>query len=242
MRNVCNQASIRDLDGGRRRVARPGGARFALETRWGHFTTLLFFLAIALTLVAQPASADVVYGTYTGSSKTNVKYLDPDSLQVIATESYASKVTLNITPPIRNGTVTETNPFSLLLAPFSRSDGPTPGEIFAASARIFAVNGGTVLLQYWELDNTDNGFVGFLTNNHTADGLAKDRIIALLGGPGGTPKKFLMHDASIGAGLQCNMTATTTGRQLALKVSGYAFVPGQAIIRFTTKIAARRPR
>jgi hypothetical protein len=104
------------------------------------------------------------------------------------------------------------------------------------------VNGGNVLLQYWELDNSDAGFVGFLTNNHAVDGVARDGVVALLGGPGGTPKKFLMHDASIGAALQCNMSATTTGRRLALKVTGYAFVPGKAIIRFNTKIDARRPR
>jgi hypothetical protein len=238
MRNVRNQASLPDLNGGRRWVARAWDARFAAETRWRHSV----FLAIALALFAHPASADVVNGTYTGSAKTNVKYLDPGSLQVIAAESYTNKVSLNITSPIRNGTVTEANPFSLLLAPFSRGNGPTAGEIFAASARIFAVNGGNVLLQYWELDNTNAGFVGFLTNNHAVDGVARDGVVALLGGPGGTPKRFLMHDASIGAGLQCTMSATTTARQLALKIAGYAFVPGKAIIRFNTKIDARRPR
>jgi hypothetical protein len=236
MRTVCNCAPLLSP------AAKRFGEDFAEAGVWTRRAALLFSVLVTMAMFAVPAWADVVNGTYTGSSKTNVKYLDPGSLQVIATESYANKVTLNITPPVRSGTVAETNPFSLLLAPFSRGSGPTAGEIFAASARIFTVIGGNVLLQYWELDNTDDGFVGFLTNNHTADGLAKDRVIALLGGPGGTPKKFLMHDASIGAGLQCNMTATTTGRQLALKVTGYAFVPGQAIIRFTTKIDARRPR
>lgn len=205
------------------------------------FPASLFSLTIALTLLIVPAGADVVNGTYTGSSKTNVKYLDPATFAVVATGSYSRKVTVNITPPRQSGSVTESNPFSLTLAPFARGDTLTPGQVFAASARIFAVSGGNILLQYWDLDNTTGGFVGALTNNHVSDGAAKERVIALLGGPGGTPRKFLMHDASIGTALQCKMTATATGRQLAVKLTGYAFVPGEAIIRFTTKIDARRP-
>lgn len=205
------------------------------------FPACLFSLAAAFMFPIVPVRADVVNGTYTGSSKTNVRYLDPATLAVVATGSYSRKVTVNITPPRQNGSVTEANPFSLTLAPFARGDSLTPGQVFAASARIFVVSGGSILLQYWDLNNTVDGFVGALIDNHVGDGAAKERVIALLGGPGGTPTKFLMHDASIGTALQCKVTATATGRQLAVKLTGYAFVPGQAIIRFTTKIDARRP-
>jgi hypothetical protein len=43
-----------------------------------------------------------------------------------------------------------------------------------------------------------------------------------------------MHDASIGSGLQCKLTATASGRDLKVTVTGYAYVPGRAIIQFTT--------
>jgi hypothetical protein len=200
----------------------------------------IFSLAAWLFCLVLPADADVVRGTYIGSSKTNVRYLNPATLAVVSAESYSGKMNVTILPPRQNGSITESNPFSLTLTPFARGDGLTAGQVFAASARVFVVNGGSILLQYWDLSNTVDGFVGSLINNHLADGAGKERVIALLGGPGGTPRKFFMHDASIGAALQCTITATTIGRLLTLKLTGYAFIPGQAIVRFTTKISARR--
>ena len=95
-------------------------------------------------------------------------------------------------------------------------------------------------MQYWLLQNTATGFTGQLVVNHFEDDLARDKVIANLGGPGGTPAAFKMHDPRIGALLQTTFVSTVTGRQMTLKMNGYAFVPGQALIQFKTKITARR--
>ena len=170
-----------------------------------------------------------------------MRYLNPNTLQVIARESYTQKIRLVISPPRRLGAAVETNPFGLQLAPLSRKNPSVAGEVFAQSARVIPVTGGEVLVQYWDLDNTSTGFIGELSDNHSAEGILKDRVVALLGGPGGAARSFFMHDARVGAALQTKITGTATGRTLALKITGYAFVPSQAIIQFTTKIDSRRP-
>jgi hypothetical protein len=200
-----------------------------------------FFALSALALLASPGRADVVEATYTGSSRTNVRYLNPNTLQVVARESYTRKIRLVISPPRRLGTAVEINPFALQLAPLSRKNPSVAGEVFAASARVIPVTGGEVLVQYWDLDNTSTGFIGELSNNHSAEGIMKDRVVALLGGPGGAARSFFMHDARVGPALQAKMTGTAAGRTLELKITGYAFIPSQAIIQFTTKIDSRRP-
>jgi hypothetical protein len=236
---------LRVEDSAASRFGTSGGACSCLPSHVHIFTFMIYrrtlFALASLLALAAPGRADVVHGTYTGSSRTNVKYLNPNTLQVIATGSYSRKVKLVISPPRRLGAAVETNPFALQLAPLVRKSAPVVGEVFAASARIFSVPAGQVLLQYWDLDDTSTGFVGELSDNHAADGTSKDRVVALLGGPGGTPRPFLMHDARVGPALQAQMIGTATGRKLALKITGYAFVPNQALIRFTTKIDSRRP-
>ena len=194
------------------------------------------FLAFSVSL----AAAAVTTGTYRGTSKTTVTYLHPDTLQPIVTEVFTRNETVIIGTPKKAGVQTEANPFSLTILPTTPGTSRTPGEVKAASARIFSVGGGLLLLQYWLLQNTVTGFSGQLANNHYADGLAKDKVIANLGGPGGTPVAFRMHDAQIGPALQCTLSATVVDRQMTLKLNGYAFVPGWAIIRFKTRIVARR--
>lgn len=198
-------------------------------------------LALLLTLLAAVAAqADVAAGAYRGTSKTTVKYLNPDTFAVLATEVFTRNETVTIGPLKSAGGFTEENPFSLTIAPTTPSPSPTPGDVKAASARTFPVNGANVLVQYWLLQNTATGFTGQLLVNHFEDNLARDKVIANLGGPGGTPAAFKMHDPRIGALLQTTFTSTVTGRQMTLKMNGYAFVLGQALIQFTTKITARR--
>jgi hypothetical protein len=201
---------------------------------------LIVVWAIALTAwVFSPtfARADVLPGAYVGSSKTTVKYLDPTTLAVTATESYARKAKVTIAPP----KVSETNPFTFAIAPFPRDADLAAGDVFAASARIINVDGTDLLIQYWDVVNTDTGFGAFLVNNHIEEGIAKDRIMAFKGGPGGKLRAFFMHDARIGAGLQSRISATAIDRKLVVNITGYAFIPSKAIIQFTTKINGRRP-
>jgi len=204
---------------------------------------LRYLLGIALLELCFTSSvqADVENGTYVGSSKTIVKYLDPRTLQTVSKAAYGKKVEVVILARKTAGGQVENNPFSISISPVNDTDGPRPGQLFAASARAFTVNGSPVLVQYWVMDNTDDGFVGVLANNHSSEGLARDRIGALLGGPGGEPRAFRMHDAKVGAQLQCRMSATATGKDLLLQVAGYAFVPNKAVVRFNTTINAKRP-
>jgi len=168
------------------------------------------------------AQAEAPKGQYVGSASTLVEYLDPNTLQTIASERLARKVTVLIGNPKSVAGQTEPNPFTLEVAPKRRLSSPVPGEIFAASARIFT----GALHQYWFLQNSATGFTGALINNSSEAGLARDRVIANFNGPGGPPTSYLMHDARIGAGLQCTLNAVVTGRQMTLKIRGYAFIPG----------------
>ena len=201
-------------------------------------TPLLALLFAVLPVLG--ARADVVAGTYLGTSKTTVKYLDPDTLQPLASEVFTRNEKVIVGPLKSAGGFTESNPFSLTISPTTPGPTPTTGDVKAASARIFPINGANVLVQYWLLQNTATGFTGQLVVNHFEDDLARDKVVANLGGPGGTPAGFKMHDPRIGALLQTTLTSTVSGRQMTLKVTGYAFVLGQAVIHFTTKITARR--
>ena len=200
--------------------------------------TIFFTLGLVL-IAASFAAADVTKGTYLGTSKTTVKYLDPNTLQPVATEVFTRNETVIVGAAKSAGGVTEGNPFSLNVVPTTRATPPADGEVTAASARIFPTGAG-VLVQYWLLQNTVTGFTGQLASNHLAQGLAKDRVIANLGGPGGSATAFKMHDGQFGVALPCTLNATGTGRQMTLKITGYALVLGQAIVQFTTKITAQR--
>jgi hypothetical protein len=116
------------------------------------------------------ADAAVTHGTYTGSAKTNVKYLDPNTLQTVATGSYGRKMKVKIGPRKQIRSATEANPFTMVISPSEREESPVAGELFAASARVFKFNGSDVLLQYWTLQNTSSGFRGALTDKHSAKG------------------------------------------------------------------------
>lgn len=198
-------------------------------------------LALTITALAALVSlggAEVPHGTYVGTSSTLVKYLNPDTLQTVAQESFSRKLTVLVGNPQSASGQTEANPFTLAVKPKKRGPSPTPGEIFAASARVFAVNGTPTVFQYWTLQDSATGFTGALTNNYIENGLAKDRVVANFGGPGGAPTNFKMHDARIASGLQCSLDAVVEGNLMKLKIRGYAYVPGEAIIHFNTKVNA----
>jgi hypothetical protein len=198
----------------------------------------LFLTFVLLAFMTSLASAGVTKGIYLGTSKTTVKYLDPNTLQVIATQIYTCNETVVVGAPKKVGVAVESNPFSLTILATTPKTPPVNGDVKAGSARIFpASGGGTVLVQYWVLQNTATGFVGVLADNHISEGLARDRVIAKLGG---ASAGYKMHDGQIAPGLQSTLAATVTARQMALTINGYAFVPNQAIIQFTTKINARR--
>ena len=199
------------------------------------------FLAAAVLSATVRAPAEAPKGEYVGSASTLVEYLDPNTLQTIASERLARKVTVIIGDPKSVAGQTEPNPFTLEVAPKRRLSSPVPGEIFAASARVSAATGNLALYQYWSLQNSATGFAGALINNYSEAGLAKDRINAHFNGPGGAPASYLMHDGRIAPGLQSTLSAIIVGRQMTLKIRGHAFIPGQAIARFRTKIIANRP-
>lgn len=198
-------------------------------------------LLVAVVLFATVcATAEVPKGNYLGSANTLVEYLDPNTLRTVASERFARKMIVFVGDPKSSAGQTESNPFTLTVGPKKRQPSPVSGEIFAASARISAVTGIPTLYQYWSLQNSATGFTGALTNNYSEAGLARDRIVANFPGPGGSPASYQMHDARIAPGLQCTLDAVVAGRQMTLKIRGYAFVPGQSIVKFRTKIIAQR--
>ena len=195
--------------------------------------------ALLLGVLSEDSQAAVGAGVYNGTARTTVKYLNPTTLQVMATESYGRKMLVTVGARKQLGTTVESNPFFLKIAPTVRTTPPANGDVFTASARVVSGSFGTVLLQYWMLRNTATGFDGALVDNHSSDGAAKDRMIAKLGPNSGA--SYLLHDANIVSGLQCKVLGTTSGRQLNLTVNGYAYIPGQAIVQFSTAFTGRRP-
>jgi hypothetical protein len=194
------------------------------------------FSAFALSF----ATAAVTPGTYLGTSRTTVTYLDPNTLAPVSSEVFTRNAAVVIGAPKQRGVQSESNPFSISIFATPPGSSSTLGAVKAQSARVFITSAGTFLVQYWTLQNTTTGFTGQLANNYYSGGLARDKVIANLGGPGGIPRTFLMHDGQIGAGLQCTLTSTVTDTRMVLKIIGYAFVPGQAIIRFKSRIVATR--
>ena len=186
------------------------------------------------------ATADVTPGTYFGTSRTTVTYLDPNTLQPVSSEVFTRNAAVVIGAPKQRGVQVESNPFSMSIFATPAGSSSTLGAVKAQSARVFVTSSGTFLVQYWTLQNTTTGFTGQLANNYYSAGLARDKVIANLGGPGGTRATFLMHDGQIGAGLQCTLTSTVTDTRMVLKIIGYAFVPGLAIIQFKSRIVATR--
>lgn len=198
----------------------------------------LTLTALALALLTPLLPAAVPPGTYVGTSSTVVRYLNPDTLQTVSQETFSRKLLVFVGAPESASGTTESNPFTLSVRPKNSGAPLAPGQIFLESARVFPINGTPTLFQYWTLQNSTTGFNGALTNNYIESDLARDRVIANFGGPGGSPAKFKMHDARVAPGLQCSLDAIMEGDLMKLRIRGYAYIPGQAIIRFNTKVNA----
>jgi hypothetical protein len=196
------------------------------------------FAALALGCLAS-SHAVVPPGTYNGTSTSTVKFLDPNTLQVIATKRYSRKTTVVIAAPLAG----EANPFSLNVKPTVSGSPPAAGDLVTASARNVSAGGTPLLLQYWSLTNTEAGFTGRFTDSHLPEGFGIDRLVAPLSTPSGALKKYRLHDARVAPGLQVTAVATKpAAKKIALTISGYAFIPLNAVVQFSTVINARKPK
>jgi hypothetical protein len=118
-------------------------------------------LLAGLLAVASAAPAGAPKGTYLGTSKTTVNYLDPNTLQVVATQVFTCNESIVVRAPKSADGITEANPFSLAIRATAPKTPPVDGDLEAVSARtIKSVTGANVLVQYWSLQNTATGFVG----------------------------------------------------------------------------------
>jgi hypothetical protein len=67
----------------------------------------------ALFALTAVSVAEVANGLYSGTARTTVKYLNPQTMQVVKTESYGRKLQVVIAPRRQSGTSVETNPLFL---------------------------------------------------------------------------------------------------------------------------------
>ena len=196
---------------------------------------VLAIAAAALSLVL-PSMGEVPRGTYVGSSKTTVKFLDPITNAVTATRQYSRKLTVKIAKPLAG----ETNPFNLKVAPGTVTPAPVVSDFYTASARFVTTGGGTELLEYWTLQDTATGFTGAFTDSHLPEGFAQDRIILPFIKPSGALKPYRFHDDRVSPVFQVKANATLTDLKLKLVFTGYGFVPNKAGVQFTTTINANK--
>jgi hypothetical protein len=197
----------------------------------------VLFAALAFAVVS-PLNAEVPRGTYRGTAATTVNFLHPITNVVTATRRYSRKITVTIGAPAPG----ETNQFSLNVKPTIPGPAPVAGDFYTASARFVTFGGSTQLLQYWSLVNTADGFTGKFTRSYLPEGFAIDRLVAPLVRPSGALKPHRFHDARVSPALQVTAEATIPEeRKIALTIDGYAFVPNQAGVQFTTSIKAKKP-
>lgn len=204
----------------------------------------IFRLALSLAiacLLTTPAWAGVKQGVYVGSSQTTVKFLNPNTLQVVATKQYTRKLTVTIGAPKTNGGFTESNPFTLIIAPTTPGALPVNGDLYVASARGATQQGIPTLLLYWQLQSTQAGFGGSMIDNHYLENEAKDRVVAPIFIPSGAPTPHKLHSNATSPSGLTSINGIALGKQLTVTIKGFAFVPNQAIIKITTKITAKRP-
>lgn len=117
--------------------------------------------------VAQSSEA-----TYRGSVTTTI--LAGDGLGETE-HSYQLDVIVVFGPPKSPpGGLAETNPFSLFIGPGDPNESGHAGHWEVHSA---GVSGGSVVFQYWDLEQTDEtSFTGVLTDPHTQESIAANLI------------------------------------------------------------------
>jgi len=196
--------------------------------------------AFATVCLSASADADVAKGVYRGTSQTTVKFLNPVTLQVEATQKYARKLTVTISKPLRYAGTTETNPFHFEVAPTTVGAAPVLGDLLTASARTALVQGSATLLQYWLMQNNQSGFRGTFINSHALEGVQRDRLVAPLSDPEGGLRSHRLYDGSFGQTFQVTANGLVTGADMNLSINGYAHVANQAIVSFETSIIAKK--
>lgn len=126
-------------------------------------------LACAATATADDGSA--LWGArYQGTAKVALNVYDycgsGNSRRLAGSRTYAMPATLDFGKPMQGGGQTEGNPFSLV---FTVGNLSQPGAMDFASANVYSVSSGQVLLTFWKLALGGSEFEGTLVDAHTAE-------------------------------------------------------------------------
>ena len=125
----------------------------------------LFFAIIAASVPSCNASQEVIYK---GTAYVTANYNS-------GTQSYNKNVEVILGPPIKCGSIVESNPFSFTISGGGSKKLPEEGDFFLDSCISYSnpsMFEGCVLLQYWTFTLDDNEIQGELTNNHLGEAAA----------------------------------------------------------------------
>lgn len=115
------------------------------------------------------------------------------------TETYTKNVKVLTAPPLTYQSLSETNPFNLIIT--TPLNNPGDGEFKIQSAQVFNVRG-PLILQYWTFETQGEAISGILTDTHIAEGAALNGIWAwwpyssINPDEGGLVSYYSMHDGS----------------------------------------------
>ena len=114
-----------------------------------------------------------IKGTYRGVLNVSIDYYDMDyngNLIFIENKNYQFHASAILADPKKEGSVTETNPFSLFMSVDDiKGD---EGELSISSALSFNVSEGNVLLQFWDFDYNNGNLSGTLIHNGIDESVA----------------------------------------------------------------------
>lgn len=117
--------------------------------------------------------------TYSGTADVIIDYYDYDffgNLVFIEQKSYQYNVELETGPPKNVGSVFEQNALNLQINTTTMGDEGTFG-ISSAILNV-ALQGGSVLLEYWDLNYANNMIDGTLVDTHIAESAAANQLYA----------------------------------------------------------------
>ena len=189
-------------------------------------------------------------GRYIGTATTRVLYVDPITFQFSAEETITDEVIVRIRRPLiaRKARQRESNRFNFLITPATQNTQGQPGNIFLNSAVINLAGSLTkeLLLQYWTISNTRQGFDAVLSNNHQDEAANTEQIWASASLVPGRPQlgtynaPYSLYDGRYGVSWSTRMEAKVGRVRLNLRVLSCGSALGSNLACFITDIAALR--
>jgi hypothetical protein len=194
--------------------------------------------------------AVITRGAYRGTARVTVNFINANTFQPFAQEVYSRRTLVRIAVrdrALRAGQI-EANPFNLLVTPAGATGTGVNGDVWLESAGVSFRGSPTreLLLQYWRIRLTADGFRGRLTNTHAELAASAQQVWAPAFMVPGRPEfgfitsPYGLYDARYGVDFQGRIRGTVAGRSLRIVYSGWGSANGTSLAAFRVVINARR--